>query len=101
VHQRLLDAGLRAEIDLRNEKIGAKIRQAQLMKIPFMLVVGAREVERGEVAVRERWRGDTGAVPVDAFIQRALQLIRRRAIDLESQETSQEVQDEVGGSKEK
>jgi threonyl-tRNA synthetase len=92
VYQQLRRAGLRAEVDTRSEKIGAKIRQAQLKKIPFMLVVGAREAERGQVAVRERGRGDTGAVAVDAVMERALSLIRTRAIDLESQETRQELQ---------
>ncbi|MBI3950780.1 MAG: threonine--tRNA ligase [Acidobacteria bacterium] len=101
VYQRLLEAGLRAESDLRNDKVGAKIRDAQLQKIPFMLVVGAREAGRGEVSVRERHRGDTGAVPVDAFIQRALHLIRTRAVGLESQETSQEPPPEAAGSKER
>jgi threonyl-tRNA synthetase len=98
VHQRLLEAGLRAEMDLRSDKIGAKIRDAQLQKIPFMLVVGAREAEHGQVAVRERGRGDTGAVPVDAFMNRARQLIRSRAIGLDSPETSHEVRHDSAGS---
>ena len=65
---RLQEAGLRAEVDERNEKIGYKIRQAQLEKIPYMLVVGDREVESGQVAVRSREAGDRGAVPVEAFL---------------------------------
>jgi threonyl-tRNA synthetase len=83
VQRRLLDEGLRAESDLRNEKIGAKIRQAQLQKIPFMLVVGAREAERGQVSVRERTRGDTGAADLEVFIRRAVKLSRSRALDLQ------------------
>jgi threonyl-tRNA synthetase len=86
VHQRLLDAGLRSELDIRGEKIGAKIRQAQLRKLSFMLVVGAREAERGQVAVRERGRGDTGAVSVEDFINRALRLIRSKAIELSKED---------------
>ncbi len=82
VQEHLRRAGLRVEVDLRGEKIGAKIRHAQLQKIPFMLVVGAREAEAGTVSVRERTRGDTGAVPVEAFLERALRLIRTRAIEL-------------------
>jgi threonyl-tRNA synthetase len=54
-------AGLRAEIDDRQEKIGYKIREAQLQKVPYMLVVGDREQERGEVAIRGRADGDLGA----------------------------------------
>ncbi|MCS6817560.1 MAG: threonine--tRNA ligase [Blastocatellia bacterium] len=84
VQERLRAAGLRVDVDLRGEKIGAKIRQAQLQKIPFMLVVGAREVETETVSVRERGRGDTGAVPVAAFLERALHLIRTRAVELET-----------------
>jgi threonyl-tRNA synthetase len=82
VHQQLLAAGLRAELDVRGEKIGAKVRQAQLKKVPFMLVIGAREATNGQVAVRERGRGDTGAVNVEAFITRARQLVQSKALEL-------------------
>lgn len=58
----LREAGLRVEVDARNEKIGYKIRQAELQKVPFMLVVGAKEAEAGTVAVRRRGEGDTGAM---------------------------------------
>jgi threonyl-tRNA synthetase len=54
--------------------------------MPFMLVVGAREAERGQVAVRERGRGDTGAVSVEDFINRALRLIRSKAIELSKED---------------
>jgi threonyl-tRNA synthetase len=100
VHRRLLEAGLRAEVNLRSDKIGAKIRQAQLQKIPFMLVVGAREAERGEVAVRQRQRGDVGAIPVEAFIQHARHLIRSRAVSLDLPGTGQEASADGVGSKE-
>lgn len=64
-------AGLRATVDARNEKIGAKIRQAQLEKLPYMLIVGDREAEDGTVAVRERLAGDRGAVGLEEFIRQA------------------------------
>jgi len=72
VRDRLTAAGLRAELDGRQEKIGYKIREAQLQKIPYMLVVGDREAETGSVSVRERSGGDRGASAVDAFIASAL-----------------------------
>jgi threonyl-tRNA synthetase len=56
--------GLRVELDLRNEKINAKIRDHQLMKVPYMLVIGDREAAAGQVAVRHRHAGDQGAKPV-------------------------------------
>jgi threonyl-tRNA synthetase len=71
VRRRLEDIGLRVESDVRNEKIGAKIRLAQLEKIPVMLVVGDREAESGSVAVRLRHGGDQGAQPLDAFVESA------------------------------
>jgi threonyl-tRNA synthetase len=68
VTDRLLAEGIRAQSDLRNEKIGAKIREAQLDKTPFMLVLGDREAESGQVAVRTRKEGDQGAIPLEEFI---------------------------------
>jgi threonyl-tRNA synthetase len=76
---RLSAAGLRAEIDERQEKIGYKIRSAQLQKVPYMLVIGDREAAEGTVAVRARSGGDQGASRVDAFIQSALEEVRIRA----------------------
>jgi threonyl-tRNA synthetase len=72
--------GFRVEADLRSEKIGAKIRDAQLKKIPFMLVIGEREAEAGTVAVRDRVKGDTGAVPVAEFSARLKSLVESRAL---------------------
>jgi len=63
--------GLRSAVDVRNEKVGAKIRLAQVEKIPLMLVVGDREAEASNVAVRLRTRGDQGAMTVDALLERA------------------------------
>jgi threonyl-tRNA synthetase len=69
VRARLTDAGLRAELDDRTESVGRKIRDAELRKIPYMLVVGDRESESDEVSVREHRGGDAGAVPVRAFVE--------------------------------
>ena len=70
VEARLSDLGYRVESDLRNEKIGYKIREAQLEKIPYMLVVGDKEAQAGSVAVRTRSGEDLGAMPLDTFIAR-------------------------------
>ncbi|MFN0123580.1 MAG: threonine--tRNA ligase [Blastocatellia bacterium] len=80
VEKELRAAGHRVQTDQRSEKIGAKIRDAQLRKIPFMLVVGEREAADGTVAVRDRVHGDTGAVSVAAFAARLDELVRTRAL---------------------
>ena len=79
VMDRLESVGVRAEIDLRNEKIGFKIREAQMMKIPYMLVIGDKEAENGTVAVRSRKEGDLGTMPVDAFVEKVLEEVRTKA----------------------
>ena len=76
----LLSAGLRVEANLRSEKIGAKIRDAQLQKVPFMLVLGDREMEQKTVAVRERARGDIGVMSVEEFKAMARRLVETRAL---------------------
>jgi threonyl-tRNA synthetase len=68
VHARLRAARLRAELDDRNEKLGYRIRDAQVRKVPYMLVVGAREAENGTVSLRHRTGDDLGAVPVDRVL---------------------------------
>ncbi len=79
--QRQLDAaGIRATVDDRNEKVNLKIREAQLQKIPYMLVVGGREQEKGEVAVRNRKHGDQGAKPVADFLAEIRALIDSKAV---------------------
>jgi len=78
VHKTLLDSGVRAEIDLRNEKTGAKIRDATASKIPYMLIVGDREMANGTVSVRLRKQGDQGAAPLQEFLDRILSEIRER-----------------------
>jgi len=80
VERELIAAGHRVQADLRSEKIGAKIRDAQLKKIPFMLVIGEREAEAGTVAVRDRVKGDTGAVSVAEFSARLKELGNTRAL---------------------
>lgn len=74
-------AGIRVETDLRNEKIGFKIREAQMQKIPYMLIIGDKEVENGVVAVRSRKAGDLGTMTLDAFIERINEEVRTKAID--------------------
>jgi threonyl-tRNA synthetase len=71
VRDRLEAAGLRAVLDERQEKIGYKIREAQLQKVPYMLVVGDRESSEGTVSVRERAGGDKGAMSVSDFVEKA------------------------------
>jgi threonyl-tRNA synthetase len=78
VRDRLAEAGLRVELDDRQEKIGYKIREAQLQKIPYMLVTGDREAADGAVSVRSRSAGDMGSRGVDAFMSDALDEIRRK-----------------------
>ncbi|MDO4273008.1 MAG: threonine--tRNA ligase [Eubacteriales bacterium] len=74
----LKEAGIRAETDTRAEKIGYKIREARLQKIPYMLVVGAKEEEEGKVSVRSRFLGDEGAKDLPEFIQALKEEIRTR-----------------------
>ena len=68
VRDQLAAAGLRIELDDRQEKIGYKIREAQLQKIPYMLVIGDKEMEAGTVAPRARDGQNLGAIPVEQFI---------------------------------
>ncbi len=70
--------GIRIEVDSRNEKIGYKIREAQLQKIPYMLIIGDKEMEEGTVAVRSRKSGDLGAMPKADFIKEAVAEITER-----------------------
>ncbi|MCI0575657.1 MAG: threonine--tRNA ligase [Chloroflexi bacterium] len=74
--------GLRVEVDDSNTRMNAKIRQAQLQKVPYMLVIGDREMEGGQVAVRTRNNEDRGATPVAEFKERALHLVTTKSMDL-------------------
>ena len=77
--QKLRSAGVRAEVDTGSDRMGAKIRAAQGLKIPYMLVVGDREQEANQVAVRERSGGDLGAMDVDEFVARVSEEVKTRA----------------------
>lgn len=92
VTAQLRASGLRVEADLRSETMKAKIRDAQVRRIPFMLVVGDREVEERTVAVRDRKAGDIGSMPVDVFAERALELSRTRSRDGMTREPESETQ---------
>lgn len=79
VCQKLKAEGIRVSIDTRAEKMGWKIRQAQLEKIPYMLIIGDKEIEAGAVSVRSRKDGDMGAVPVDEFLKKLTTEIETKA----------------------
>jgi len=79
VLRELHKAEIRAQLDDRNEKLNARIRDAQLQKVPFMLVVGDREAQNRTLAVRRRDTGDAGARALDAFVSWARELIDTRA----------------------
>lgn len=72
--------GIRVEIDERSEKIGYKIRSAQMEKVPYMLVVGDKEVEEKMLSVRSRDQGELGSQNIDAFIEKVLEEVRTRAL---------------------
>ena len=80
--QKLVDAGVRAEDDCRSEKLGYKIREAQMQKIPYMLVVGDRDMENGTVSVRTRKGEDLGAMTMDAFLSKCLAEIASKSKDI-------------------
>lgn len=81
VYQKIKEADVRVELDERNEKIGYKIREAELHKIPYMLVVGKAEVEKELVAVRRRKRGDLGKFSLDAFLDTIKREIEEKLLD--------------------
>lgn len=89
VRARCAAAGLRAKLDERGEKIGAKIRDAQIMQVPIMLVLGDREAEAGNVAVRTRRGGDEGAMPLEAFLARAREIVATKSHDLTFAKTTE------------
>ena len=81
IKRRLEENGIRAEVDDRNEKIGYKIREARLQKVPYMLIIGDNEVENGTLSVRERGEnGDLGSMTADEFIERAVSEDKSRII---------------------
>jgi threonyl-tRNA synthetase len=82
VAERLRAAGLRAELDGRNESLSYRVREAQVRKVPYMLVVGAREEEAGAVAVRRRAGEDLGALPLADFVRRVQDLVAAKSREL-------------------
>ncbi len=80
VGDRLKELGFRVEVNLKSDKVGAKIRDAQMQKIPFMLVLGDKELEENTVAVREKVTGDLGTMSIDDFIKMARRLKETRAL---------------------
>ena len=80
LRDRLEELGIRTEIDLRNEKIGFKIREAQMMKVPYMLILGDKEAENGVVAVRSRKEGDLGTMTPEELIEKLHEEIRSKEI---------------------
>jgi threonyl-tRNA synthetase len=78
IQEKALDLDIRVELDLRNEKVNAKIRDAQLQQIPYMLVLGDREMAEGTVSLRHRRDGNLGVQPLDAFLTRITEEIRSR-----------------------
>lgn len=78
VNNQLKAAGIRAEIDDRNEKIGKKIRDTELMKVPYMVILGEKEMQESAVSVRRQGRGDLGAMPIGSFLTRVAGEIRDR-----------------------
>ncbi len=80
VRKQLDEAGIRVELDTRSEKIGYKIREAQMQKIPYMLIVGQKEQEEGLVAVRSRFAGDEGQKSLAAFVEEVKEEIRTKAV---------------------
>ncbi|WP_061321362.1 threonine--tRNA ligase [Clostridium botulinum] len=78
VEETLKENNIRVEIDTRNEKIGYKIREAQLQKVPYMLILGDKEVEAGKVAVRSRKDGDLGAISLEEFIEKIKNEIKNK-----------------------
>ena len=71
---------MRIEVDLRNEQVGYKVREAELQKIPYMLIVGEREEQKGTIAVRSRKEGDLGSFSLEGFLARIKEEIERRAL---------------------
>jgi threonyl-tRNA synthetase len=81
VAEKLKAAGVRASVDDRNEKVNLKIREAQLQKVPYMLIVGGREADNAQVAVRHRKKGDLGPTSVEEFIRTVTAEIAAKSAD--------------------
>jgi threonyl-tRNA synthetase len=88
VQQELQNAGFRVELDSRNEKMNAKIRDFTLQKVPYVLVMGDKEAEAGTVSVRTRGKGDQGSIPLGQFIVNSRKLINEKSMLLTSDPTT-------------
>jgi threonyl-tRNA synthetase len=82
VQARLQMAGLRVQLDDRNEKMNAKVRDLALQKVPYVLVLGDKEAAANAVSVRVRGIGDQGSTPLDAFLARAKKVVEEKAVGL-------------------
>lgn len=80
LQEKLLDNNIRVELDDRNEKIGYKIREAQMQKIPYMLVIGDKEIENNAVGVRNRKDGDIGQMSVEKIIEKIIKEVKNYEI---------------------
>ena len=80
IKEKLYDAGIRADYDVRNEKLGYKIREAQLDKIPYMVIIGDKDKENGVISVRSRKEGDLGAMTFEEFLARINNDVKTKAI---------------------
>lgn len=82
IQEKLFDKDIRVEVDVRNEKIGYKIREAQLQKVPYMIILGDKEVEAGNLSIRSRVEGDLGTVTVNEFIDSINEEIVNKTINI-------------------
>ena len=82
LNDQLNDLGMRSEVDCRSEKLGYKIREAQMQKVPYMLVVGDRDMENGTVSVRTRKGDDLGAMTMEQFIAKCQEEIASKSKDI-------------------
>ena len=82
IAERMKEAGIRITVDTRPEKVGYKIREAEVKKIPYMMIVGKKEEEAGGIALRVRGEGDVGKMEVDGFLIRIQEEINSRSNDL-------------------
>ena len=78
INAELIKNGVRSEVDFKNEKIGYKIREAEMMKIPYMFIVGQKEMESGSVSVRRHGEGDLGSFLINEFIEKILSEVKER-----------------------
>lgn len=80
MYQQYRDAGIRISVDDHSDKLGAKIRRAELDKVPYTAIIGEKEVESGTLSIRSRFTGNEGGLPVDAFLDRLQDEIRTRKL---------------------